>query len=432
MACKKADSAEVYFMSSEEHDIRFENHLLIDIGNRVQSGYCLRLIKDGFIGTSYTKNLTDREALLERALESLIGGIHAGFSFPVSRLPGDLKSYDQKIRELTSQEVINGLKKISDYFRENSYGQLNIDAGYGSNHIRIINSNGQDVTHRSSLYYTCPMILFPNSYASIKYLFFSTGFNEIPEVKFDTMRFLFSKARPEVSPKSGSTRVIFSPHTLFTLMWRISEAASAKSVFENISPIKDRVGQRIFSEELAIKDNPRIVGDPFARSFDDEGTLTSKFTLIERGVLKGFFNNLDYADKLKTGPTGHGYKSDMWGGEAITLSPMPKLSNLHIEPGSSSFEDMIAGVNRGVLVMGALGAHSGNIVNGDFSIGLNPGLYIENGEITGRIKNGMVAGNIYDIMKRVSSIEDKVHQTKGGNFPYICFDDVKFSSTGVK
>lgn len=73
-----------------------------------------------------------------------------------------------------------------------------------------------------------------------------------------------------------------------------------------------------------------------------------------------------------------------------------------------------------------------NAINGDFSIGLNPDLYIEDGEIVGRIKHEMVAGNIYDIMKRVSLIEDRIHRTKAGGFPAICFDDVKFSSASVK
>jgi PmbA protein len=92
---------------------------------------------------------------------------------------------------------------------------------------------------------------------------------------------------------------------------------------------------------------------------------------------------------------------------------------------------MINNVEKGILVLGVLGAHSGNIVNGDFSIGLNPGLYIEKGEIMGRIKQVMVAGNIYDIMKRAASVEDRIHQTHGGSFPAVCFDDVSFSSAAV-
>ena len=430
-ACRKADSAEVYFIASKKYDIRFENYVLAGIENRIQSGYSLRVIKDGYIGTSYTKNLTDREALVERALVSLAGKVNAGFSFPAGHKPDDLRSYDPKIEELTSQKIINRLKRVSEYFDQYGDGQLNIEAGYGSDYIKIINSNGLDIENRSSIYHACPMLLFPNSYASIKTLFFWTCFNEIPEAELKGMRDMYLKGLPEVYPKSASMPVIFYPHALFTLMWRICEAASSKSIFENISPVKDKIGQRIFSEKITITDNPHYVGDPNARGFDDEGTPTTRFTLIENGVLKGFYNNLDYADKLKTDPTGHGYRSAMWGGEAITLSPMPKLANLHIEPGGSSFDDMITAVKRGILVIGSLGAHSGNIVNGDFTIGLNPGIYIEDGEIRGRIKHGMISGNIYDTMKSITSIEDRVHRTQWGNFPAMCLDDIRFSSAGV-
>ena len=47
------------------------------------------------------------------------------------------------------------------------------------------------------------------------------------------------------------------------------------------------------------------------------------------------------------------------------------------------FEEILKVMGRGIIVAGAMGAHSGNIPNGDFSIGLSPGLYVENGEVVG-------------------------------------------------
>jgi PmbA protein len=82
-------------------------------------------------------------------------------------------------------------------------------------------------------------------------------------------------------------------------------------------------------------------------------------------------------------------------------------------------------MDRGVIVIGVLGAHSGNILNGDFSVGLSPGLYVENGEIVGRVGDGMVAGNIYDLLKNVAAIEDRIHEPNGRSlFPCVLFDDV--------
>jgi PmbA protein len=81
-------------------------------------------------------------------------------------------------------------------------------------------------------------------------------------------------------------------------------------------------------------------------------------------------------------------------------------------------------MDRGIIIAGALGAHSGNIPNGDFSIGLSPGIYVENGTIKGRIKDAMVAGNIYEVMRNVVAIEDSLHTGMAGYYPAVLFDNI--------
>jgi PmbA protein len=85
-------------------------------------------------------------------------------------------------------------------------------------------------------------------------------------------------------------------------------------------------------------------------------------------------------------------------------------------------------MNHGVVVAGVMGAHSGNILNGDFSVGLSPGLYVDGGEIRGHLKDAMVAGNIFEVMKNVIAMEDTLHPTYGGTFPSILFNDVSVAT----
>jgi PmbA protein len=85
-------------------------------------------------------------------------------------------------------------------------------------------------------------------------------------------------------------------------------------------------------------------------------------------------------------------------------------------------------MDRGIIVGGVLGAHSGNIPNGDFSIGLSPGLYVENGVIRGRVNEAMIAGNIYDLLKEIVAIEDTVYPTFSGTYPSILFDNVRVAT----
>jgi len=125
--------------------------------------------------------------------------------------------------------------------------------------------------------------------------------------------------------------------------------------------------------------------------------------------------------------TGHGFKSSVWGGETISIKPVPTLEHLYIRCGNKKFSELLSLIDRGIIIASALGAHSGNIPNGDFSIGVSPGLYVENGEIVGHVKDAMVSGNIYDTMKNVIAIEDTYHPAYMGTFPAILFDDVSLT-----
>ena len=92
------------------------------------------------------------------------------------------------------------------------------------------------------------------------------------------------------------------------------------------------------------------------------------------------------------------------------------------KPGGKSFQELVRFMGQGMIVAGAMGAHSGNILNGDFSIGLSPGLYVERGEIVGHVKDAMVAGNVFDTMTRIIEMEDTLHPSYTGTFPAILFE----------
>ena len=217
------------------------------------------------------------------------------------------------------------------------------------------------------------------------------------------------------------------PHSIYTLAWRIKSGANAKSVYENVSPIAEKVGEQIFDPKLTLVSDPLNDKHPDARAFDDEGTPCSTFPLVKNGVLLSFYYDLSYAKKMNVASTGHGFKL---GGDVFSLLPNPVLTHLTIKPGDTSFADLVKSMDKGLIVEGALGAHSGNIPNGDYSIGADPALYVENGEIVGRAKDVMVAGNIYDTLKHVVAIEDTLHLGGGGWFPAILCDNVSVSAKG--
>ncbi len=428
LAEKCCDKVEVYSLNQYIRNVDFENGRLKLIDSSIQSGVCLRIIKDNKLGFAYTKNLRDREGLIDNALNSLKGGVKAEFDFPETKDLVEVKSYDESIEELSNETVVEECERLVKKISERSEGQINITAMVDSSRIRILNSRGTDVAARISNYFLVTSILFPNTYASIDRIILDRKFVPAPDEYIDFIVDTYNQSAKVVSIPGGRMKVLFLPETLYVLLWRIAYATSAESVYRNTSPIIGSIGKKIFHEDFTLINDPLNQETGPARAFDDEATPTQTLPIIENGVLKNFYYDLDYAQRMDKKPSGNGFKTGRWESERISIKPGPALEHLFIKPGKSSFPELLRMVDQGIIVAGSLGAHSGNIPNGDFSIGLSPGLYIKDGKIAGRLKDAMVAGNIYEVMQNIVGIEDRVYPGMAGYFPAMLFDNVSVAS----
>jgi len=421
LAEKYFDEYEIYEMSYSVDGVSFENRVLKEIESKIQTGISIRGIKDGKLAFAYTKNLLDPEEFIDNALASLKGEIEAGFSFPKKYDLPTLNTYDPNIEDITNTKLVEESKRVSEILYEKTNTQINLGAGKGVVSVHILNSNGVDYQTKSSFYNIYAAAMYPGSYASVDRLIADKKFKEFSKEDIDYITLLFNNSKREVKPKGGRMKVLFLPDTMYVLIWRLVSATCGRNIYEKTSPLINRLGEKIFDSSLTIYDDPLNDDFPDARSFDDEGVACRFLPIVEDGVLKNFYYDLYYAAKLNTESTGHGYRE---GDESIRERPSPSLHHLFVKPGKSNFYDMIKSMDKGVIVPSALGAHSGNILNGDFSIGLAPGLYVENGEIVGHIKDSMAAGNIYEVMKNVVDIENRVYLSNMGIFPSVIFENV--------
>jgi PmbA protein len=308
-------------------------------------------------------------------------------------------------------------------------GEISAISFKHTENIRVMNSRGTNLSTKSGSYGIVVETAYPGTGTGIWRIFFNKRFEKTPEDMVARLIDVFKASSKIVQPKGRKMKVIFMPNSMVTLNWRILSGTSSKSVYEGISPIGKKIEEKIFSDKITIIDDPLNDQYPGARAFDDEGVACKPLTIVDKGVLKSFFYDLDYAVKLKATPTGHGYKTTRWGSDPVGLKPAPALTHLTIKAGNKSFSDLVKSIDRGVIVENALGFHSGNIPNGDFSVGLNPGLYVENGEIVGRVKESMVAGNLYEILKNVVDIGDTLYPAFGGGWvPAILCDKVSVAT----
>jgi PmbA protein len=424
IASGKSDKAELFCLEEKTDLIMFENSKLKDIDTKIQSGVSCRIQKNGEMGFAYTKNLYDMEQLLSNALDSLAGGVKASFDFPAAEKLLDLHTYDLSIENISTADVVEECKRVNDFISSSTKGQTNISVEINRKNLRIMNSRGADLRAKFSTYFFGVEILYPASYSSMKRILVDKKFRKADEEYLNFILDVYTRSLREVKIKKGKMKVLFLPEVIYILMWRLLSGTSGKSVYKKESPLSEKIGERIFDEKLTIFDDPLNDRMPEARSFDDEGVPCQYLTIIDNGVLKNFYYDLYYAEKMGVKSTGHGFKEAVWGGETISIKPVPALEHLYIKCGDKKFSELVSLIDKGVIIASALGAHSGNIPNGDFSIGVAPGLYVENGEIVGHIKDAMISGNIYDTMKNVVAIEDTCYPSYMGTFPAILFDDV--------
>jgi PmbA protein len=431
MANKVCDEAEVYSVEQNHRPVTFKDARIHDVDTKFQSGISLRLIKNGKIGFAYTRNLLEREELLQNALDSLKGGVGADYGFPFTRTIAELDTYDESVDKISGADMVSECSRVCDALKSKTGGEISASAFTYTERIRIINSSGTDVAGKTGMFGIYAGSVFPGSATGIWRVSLGKQFKGMSDDLLEQIVEVYNRSLDVVEPKGGKMKVMFMPNSMLTLNWRILSGTSSKSVYEKTTPVADKVGQEIFSEKITVIDDPLDDSRPGARAFDDEGVACSPLTLVDKGVLKGFYYDLHYASKLGAKATGHGYKSAQWGGDPISLKPVPSLSHMSIKPGTDSYWDIVKQMDRGVIMEGALGAHSGNIPNGDYSVGANPGLYVENGEILGRVKGTMVAGNIYETLKNVVAIGDTLyHANFGGWVPPLLLDKVSVATKG--
>jgi len=424
IARKAADRVEVYSRDTRSDDVSFENAKLKDIGSSISSGIGLTLIKDGKLGTAYTRNLTDREGLVENALTAMKGGVEADYAMAGKAELPKLDGYDESIEKLSNTKMTEEVERVCETLSGRATGQVNAGVERSVTTVRVLTSEGADFSARTSGYQCYFAVMYPGSYSSIARLVAGKGFVPASDEDLSYVADTYNASLKEVTPETGRTRVLFLPETVYGLAWRVMLGTRGKEVYENVSPLKDKVGKKIAGEQFSLVDEPLNDVWPGARAFDDEGTPCRDTPVVENGVLKGFYYDRYYARKAGVEPTGHGWRQD------VTTRTGPSLHHMAIKPGEDTLKDLLGKMDRGVVAAGLLGAHSGNLLHGDFSMGLAPALWVEKGEVVGHVKDAMVAGNVYEDLNNVVAVGSRQRLYYMGRFPALLLDGVSFATKG--
>jgi PmbA protein len=180
--------------------------------------------------------------------------------------------------------------------------------------------------------------------------------------------------------------VLFEAPVAASLLGHFVHAVSGGSLYRKSSFLLDQLGQPVFSGTVRIDDVPDIPRGLASSPFDDEGVKTQRRTIVDGGVLQGYFLGSYSARKLGMKTTGNA------GG----------THNLILRPGDLDFGGLLKTMDRGLVVTELLG-QGVNYVTGDYSRGA-AGFWVEHGEIQYPVEEITIAGNLKDMYRHIAAV----------------------------
>jgi PmbA protein len=183
---------------------------------------------------------------------------------------------------------------------------------------------------------------------------------------------------------------------------------SDSSLIEGTSRWKDSLGKKVADSKLTMRAAPLHPDIVAGERFSADGFESRDMDLIRDGVLESFALSL-YGSR-KTGKS-----------RALNSA----FGSLEVAAGNTPLAEMIRGVDRGILLNRFSGGSPGP--SGDISGVAKNSFLIENGAISGALKETMVSFNIVDILMNITSVSSERCKNGISVMPWCCFDGVTIS-----
>lgn len=222
--------------------------------------------------------------------------------------------------------------------------------------------------------------------------------------------------------KSVSAPVVLESTVAQEFLDLMAGGFSAESVQKKRSLFIGQLGNEVASPAVTVIDDGLLENGLGTSPCDDELVPMKKKVVIDRGRLALFLYNTYTANKDKVESTGNGMRGGFKG------VPGVGISNLYIEPGDKPLGELIASVDKGLLVTEVMGMHTANAISGDFSVGA-VGFWIEKGKKAYPVREITIAGNILDLMKHVNAVGNDIRFSGRIGCPSLRIQELSIGGT---
>jgi len=421
--------ADALWRRFERTTVAFEWGRLKSAGTTEEAGTNLRVRHRGRVGVAGT-TATDAapDALVGRALASAELGEELNLVFPSPAPLATLATFYDRAASASLDQLIGIGRSLLDRLARDGC-RINVTIERETSTTRVANSAGASGEYRGTGFGVSADVW---RIAGDDVLVVSDAFegadvpsDEALEALVTSINSRLDRALRVVAPPEGPLPVVFTPAGLSALMLPVTQGLSGKAVLQGISPFGAKLGEQLFDARFSLSDDPLRVGRAASRPVDDECVPSRSTCLVERGVVRRFIYDLETAARAKTESTGNGQRG-------IFGKPVPAYTNLVLGVGdqvSGETRPQLGGgllgeIRDGLLVDELIGVGQGNVTGGAFSHPVALAYRVERGEITGRVKDAAVAGNAYELWKRVGGFGNDARWSGSRWAPSVLFEGV--------
>ena len=428
-----ASEAEAYAATNNESEVFIENNDVKQAKSQSISSIGIRVVLDGSIGFYSINDLAK-----SRIRDGAAMAIKIAQASPRDRhniLPNRSRSKSRSLRGIYDRNSesfqTSDAARIAAEMLEaaKSYdNRVSVDSGNFSAQVAIhalANSNGIELKERASVFSWSIMGMAIENTEISSFDYQVGGSHYVKDIDVSSTASEFA----ETVVKSLGTQKIedsFKGEMLLTPMAAnemieevIAYAINSDALQKKSSHFAGKIGKHVASDLLTVEDDATNVDGLNASSFDREGVSHRRNVVIEKGILKKFLYNTYTASKDGVRSTGNA-------GGSTSSPPMVSTTNFLIKPMRSSIDTLISEIDNGILIS----RFSGNVnpVNGDFSGVVKGGRLIMHGTIQHAVKEVMVAGNVFEALRRLNGVSRERKVIYDSILPYMRFDGISFTT----
>lgn len=426
-ARKKAVQAEVFLLYNKELSIELRDAQVETLKEAEQIGMGVRVLNNGRMGFAYSSDLTHR-AIFEvvdqavRISDCMMADEYQSLVEPPAAYP-QVNCFDQLIAD-TELEVKTALARDCEKAARSYDPRINLieKAAYEDNQsfTLIMNSQGLNVSYRDNLAGIYIALAAQEEEDS------QTGFavmacRQLADLKPEMCgREAASRAVRSLQAKSMASQqlpCVMEPYVATRFMGLLLPSLYGDAVLKGKSLWAGRISKQVASPILTLIDDGTLPGGLASAPFDGEGIPARRNELIGDGVLRSYLYDHYYAGKAGVQSTGNARRGSFKSLPAIVSS------NLMIEPGTISPQQMIAEMDEGLLITEVMGMHTANPISGDFSLGAS-GILIEKGQLIRPVRGITIAGNLHQLLQNIEALgnDRRFYGTKAA--PSIRFNQI--------